>query len=152
MKALFKILRSETRKLIGVFRVPTFLYLTVMGNLLLFVAVTAVYFLEKSAPQPQIKTYFDAFWWGVSTITTVAYGDLLPQTIPGRIIGIILMYTGTVLFISFTGVLLTTLMKEEVQEEIEPLKKEVHLEEIEQRRTEKALRELTRRIEKIEKK
>lgn len=152
MKKLIKIIRKETRKLLRVFSHSTFLYLTVMGNGILIFATIAVYYLEKGGPNPQIKSYFDSLWWGISTITTVAYGDMLPQTFPGRLIGIVLMYTGTVLFISFTGVLLTHLMKEEVEEEIAPLEKEMRLEEKEQIQIGKTLHEILKRLDRLEKK
>lgn len=149
MKKLFK---KETRKLLKIFSNPTFLYLTLLGNGVLLLATTAVYWLEKNAAHPQIKSYFDALWWGISTITTVAYGDILPQTFGGRLIGIVLMYTGTVLFISFTGIVLATLMKEEVEEGIAPLQKEVRLEEREQVKLEKALQQILNRLDSLERK
>ena len=121
-----------------------------MGNALLILATTIVYYLEKGEPNSQIKSYFDSLWWGISTITTVAYGDILPQTFLGRLIGIALMYTGTVLFISFTGVLLTTLMKEEVEEELAPLKKGIRLEEKEQILIEKTLQEILKRLDRLD--
>lgn len=152
MPAVIKILKKETRKLLRVFSNSTFIYLTVAGNGLLFVASFAVYLLEKDTPHAQIKTYFDSLWWGISTITTVAYGDILPQTFAGRLIGIVLMYTGTVLFISFTGVLLSTLTREEVEREIAPLEKEMRSEEREQARIENSLKEILKRLERLEKK
>lgn len=142
MKKIINIFIKESRKLLHLLSNQTFVYLTLMGNGLLLLAVTAVYFLEKDHSQTQIHSFFDALWWGISTITTVGYGDMLPQTFWGRIIGIVLMYTGTVLFISFTGVLLSTLLREEVEEEIEPLKKELREEE----------REILDRLKKLEKK
>lgn len=150
MKKFKKIFKTETWKLLRTFSHPTFLYLTIVGNGILLLATTAVYFLE-TGPNSQIKSYFDSLWWGISTITTVAYGDILPQTFLGRLIGIALMYTGTVLFISFTGVLMTILMKEEVEEEIAPLKKEMRQEEKSQVKTETLLKEILDRLERLEK-
>lgn len=152
MGHLTKIFGQESRKLLKVFVHPTFLYLTIVGNGLLILATVVVYHLEKNGSNPQIKSLFDALWWGISTITTVAYGDILPQTFLGRLIGIALMYTGTVLFISFTGVLLTIIMKEEVGEEIAPLQHEIRLEEKGQIKIEKTLREISGHLERIEKK
>ncbi len=150
VKTLKKIFIQETKKLLRVFSHPTFLYLTVMGNGFLILTTLAVYFLEAGKPGSQFKSYFDALWWGISTITTVAYGDILPQTFAGRVIGIVLMYTGTVLFISFTGVLLTTLMKDEVEEEMKPLMKELDEGEKEQQHIEKILVEINKRLENLE--
>lgn len=152
MKKIYKLIKRETRKLFRIIWDPTFLYLTIVGNSLLLIAVTAVYFLEKNQSNTQMHSYFDALWWGIFTITTIGYGDILPQTVWGRIIGIALMYTGSVLFISFTGVLLSALLKEEVEGEIAPLKKEMLAEEKEQVQIEKALEEISKRLERLEKK
>lgn len=152
MKKLGMLCIRETRKLLKVFRHPTFLYLTILGNGILLLATTAVYYLEQRAPHPQIRSYFDALWWGISTITTVAYGDILPQTFLGRLIGIVLMYTGTVFFISFTGVLLVVLMKKEVEEEMAPLKRDVRKGEMEEVKIVHALQAIVRRLDAIEKK
>lgn len=46
---------------------------------------------ERSAPEGLIRTFVDAFWYSVVTMTTVGYGDLYPVTIAGRLIGLLLM-------------------------------------------------------------
>jgi len=130
---------------------PTFIYLTFAGNVLLLLAVTAVYFLEKDVPSP-MNSYFNCLWWGISTITTVAYGDLLPVTLGGRIIAIGLMYTGTVLFITFTGFLVSVWMKEEVEAEIRPLENEMLEEEKETAQIEEKLGQILERLDRLEKK
>jgi voltage-gated potassium channel len=33
-------------------------------------------------------------WWAIVTSTTVGYGDVAPESIPGRIVGVILMLLG----------------------------------------------------------
>ena len=35
-----------------------------------------------------------AFWWAVQTVTTVGYGDVVPQHASGRVIGAVLMLSG----------------------------------------------------------
>ncbi len=57
----------------------------------------------ETAPNSNIKTAEDAFWFSYSTITTVGYGDIYPVTTEGRIIAIILMTVGVGLFGTFTA-------------------------------------------------
>ncbi|KAG7204879.1 hypothetical protein KM043_005278 [Ampulex compressa] len=49
-----------------------------------------VYLAEKDAVGPDGKTdfsnYADALWWGVITVTTIGYGDTVPQTWLGKIV------------------------------------------------------------------
>lgn len=46
----------------------------------------------------KIKTVGDGLWWAVTTVTTVGYGDLVPVTPFGRVIGAVLMLGGIVMF------------------------------------------------------
>lgn len=45
-----------------------------------------------------ITTYMDGIWWTVSTITTVGYGDKVPVTDSGKIIGMLLQVLGAMMF------------------------------------------------------
>ncbi len=53
-----------------------------------------IYLVEPGSPGANIKNLDDAFWWSVSTISTVGYGDVYPVTTEGRIIATIIMFAG----------------------------------------------------------
>lgn len=139
----------EATRLRSVFTNKFFIYLVIIGNIILFSTTGAFYFVEKDI-NPMLTGYFDSFWWGVSTITTVGYGDIVPLTNTGKVIGLILMYSGTVLFIGITGLIVSLWMRAEVQREIYPLEKEVEREEIETLRVEQTLKEINQRLKRIE--
>jgi ABC-type amino acid transport substrate-binding protein len=49
------------------------------------------------------------FWWSAVTMTTVGYGDKAPQTLPGRIIGLIWMFVAIIIISSFTAAITSAL-------------------------------------------
>jgi voltage-gated potassium channel len=51
------------------------------------------YYAEHPA-NPQFATVGDALWWGIVTLTTVGYGDIVPQTATGRWAAVTIMITG----------------------------------------------------------
>ena len=58
-----------------------------VGVVLLLVASSVMYFVEKSA-QPDVFSSIPAsLWWGAITLTTVGYGDVHPVTPLGQVIG-----------------------------------------------------------------
>jgi voltage-gated potassium channel len=51
------------------------------------------YHAEHST-NPQFATVGDALWWGIVTLTTVGYGDIVPKTGTGRWVAVTIMVTG----------------------------------------------------------
>ena len=64
-----------------------------------------IYLIESPHEDAQITNLIDAFWWASATVTTVGYGDVVPVTEPGRIMGIVLMFVG----ISIIGAFISAL-------------------------------------------
>lgn len=62
-----------------------------------------VLFFEGQAANANIVTAQDALWWVYVTIATVGYGDLVPVTTGGRLVGIVLMTTGVGIFATIAG-------------------------------------------------
>jgi len=85
-------------------------------TVLLIFSCIAVLVFEDGADS-NIKTPFDAFWWAISTITTVGYGDKFPVTTEGRVVAIVLMVTGVGFFGVLTGLFARLFVESEFQKE-----------------------------------
>jgi voltage-gated potassium channel len=70
---------------------------------------TALY-LAESGVNPQLTDPLDALWWGVTTLTTVGYGDVIPVTDEGRVAAAGLMLIGITLFAAITGTITSALI------------------------------------------
>jgi voltage-gated potassium channel len=64
----------------------------VAGGVVLFGSLVAYYAEHPS--NPEFATVGDALWWGIVTLTTVGYGDIVPETTTGRWAGVTIMITG----------------------------------------------------------
>ena len=79
-----------------------FLTLSLFGNVTVSLFACVMYFLEKDI-NPTINTYLDSLWWSFSTATNVGYGDIVPITDSGKMVGIFLMLIGVALFSIYTA-------------------------------------------------
>jgi voltage-gated potassium channel len=57
-----------------------------------------------------------SFWWAVETITTVGYGDIVPESTAGRLVGAALMLTGVSLIPLVTSVAVSILTAKRTQD------------------------------------
>ncbi len=65
----------------------------------------AVLAAEQGVPGSEIETAGEALWWSIVTMSTVGYGDLVPVTVRGRLIGVFVIIVGVALFGVVTGFL-----------------------------------------------
>ena len=72
---------------------------------MLIVASSLMYFVEHEAQPEAFSSIPAAMWWGVSTLTTVGYGDVYPVTGLGKLIGAIVAILGIGLFALPAGIL-----------------------------------------------
>jgi voltage-gated potassium channel len=59
----------------------------------MFTASAVAYFAEHPVNK-EFATFGDALWWGIVTLTTVGYGDIVPKTSTGRWAAVTIMLTG----------------------------------------------------------
>ena len=70
-----------------------------------FWAVGVVVFgiIERLVDPDTFDNVWLGMWWGVQTVTTVGYGDVVPENTAGKAIATILMFGGLSLFAVVTG-------------------------------------------------
>uniref|UniRef100_A0A8C6UTC3 Potassium voltage-gated channel, KQT-like subfamily, member 2a n=1 Tax=Neogobius melanostomus TaxID=47308 RepID=A0A8C6UTC3_9GOBI len=75
-----------------------------IGFLCLILASFLVYSVEKES-NAEFETYADALWWGLITLTTIGYGDKVPKTWNGRLLGAAFSMIGVAFFALPAGIL-----------------------------------------------
>lgn len=95
---LWRVLRSERQSLMSV--TTAFLVVTLFASTIAFV-------VERRAQPDAFDSMPAALWWAVTTITTTGYGDKIPVTFAGRMLGGVVMIAGIGLFALWAGILAT---------------------------------------------
>ena len=76
-----------------------------LGILLLLLASSGMYFVEREAQPEAFSSIPAAMWWAVVTLTTVGYGDTYPVTAAGQLLGGVIATLGIGLFALPTAIL-----------------------------------------------
>jgi len=87
--------------------------LVIATALLLILSTLAFYWIELSEGEDARISH--AFWWAIVTLTTVGYGDMVPTTVPGRILGGLVMISGIGLVTSLTGNMASMLVEQKAK-------------------------------------
>lgn len=74
-------------------------YAALLASVIVLGGGTAFSAVERG----QHLTPWDGVWWALVTVTTVGYGDIVPKTDAGRVIGIIVMLGGIGLIATITA-------------------------------------------------
>jgi voltage-gated potassium channel len=90
--------------------------------LLVIIVGSTVFFSIESGVNPNVTSTDDALWYIIVTITSVGYGDIVPYTGYGRIIGVIAMLTA-ILFASLVTATTTSALLEKFRAEREEVTK-----------------------------
>ena len=82
------------------------LVLSFLFILFILVIISFVMFYVENAAQPDKFSSIPAtMWWGIATLTTVGYGDLVPITDLGKFLGGIFAIAGVALLALPAGIL-----------------------------------------------
>lgn len=93
---LFAVLREE-RQSISALLFVLLLTVTISGSMM---------FMIENERQPEVFTSIPvAMWWAIETLTTVGYGDIVPMTATGRVIGGVVSIVGIGTLALFSGLI-----------------------------------------------
>jgi voltage-gated potassium channel Kch len=76
----------------------------------------------------------EALWWAASTVTTVGYGDVVPASSAGRLVGTALMFVGIACLALLTAIAASAIVVGRVrpeEQEIERAERQIELDEVE---------------------
>jgi voltage-gated potassium channel len=68
---------------------------------------------QRTVAAGEFTTLWDGIWWAVVTVTTVGYGDIYPESVAGRLIGMGLMFVGIAFLSLLTAAIASRFVKEE---------------------------------------
>lgn len=82
------------------------LVLSILFILFVLVIISSIMYYVEHATQPEAFSSIPAtMWWGVATLTTVGYGDIVPMTPIGKFLGGMFAIVGIGLFALPAGIL-----------------------------------------------
>ena len=97
-------------------------WLLVVFGVAVLVAAHMIWWLERrhnpDFAVPYRKGIWDSFYWSVVTMSTVGYGDKVARGTRGRVLALIWIALGTLVFASFTASIASSLAVNELRSEI----------------------------------
>lgn len=65
----------------------------------------------------EFPSFWEGVWWASATVTTVGYGDVVPHSVFGRVVGIALMLVGIGFLAVLTATIASAFVKSDRQDE-----------------------------------
>ncbi|MCB1473992.1 MAG: ion transporter [Rhodobiaceae bacterium] len=103
LRSLAAALAEESRAIFGALLVMAGLAIT---------AATLMYIFEHRVQPDKLGSIPQALWWALATLTTVGYGDVVPVTVAGKLIGGFFMILGLMMFALPVGIVATAFARE----------------------------------------
>lgn len=113
---LIRVLRTVSR----LRRVSQYVPATILRERVVYIGTAAIativfggmsFFVLEVDVNPAVDSLDDGIWWAIVTTATVGYGDIVPFTGPGRIVGVILMVVGIGIIGTLAGSLADALLQ-----------------------------------------
>lgn len=126
-------------------------------TLLAAAIIVVIFGLLVAGVDPNVKTAWDGIWWAAATVSTVGYGDVVPTSALGRLLGVGLIVMGLGIFVVITANFLALALKRQVTElrkeelDVMEILKAVTAVKSEQHENAKVIKKIMERLEKLEK-
>ncbi|MGD8170383.1 ion transporter [Vibrio sp. TRT 21S02] len=79
--------------------------------ILIYMSAVGIYYFEHTAQPDKYASIFHSLWWAVGTLTTVAYGDVYPVTVGGKVFTFSVIIIGLGIVAVPTGLFASALTK-----------------------------------------
>ncbi|MCM1121158.1 MAG: ion channel [Eubacterium sp.] len=89
-----------------------YLHLIIIIAFIYLTLLLILYYSESADSNAMIRTFGDAFWYSLVTLTTVGYGDLLPVTPLGRAVGMVFLLLSAGIMVTMLGAVVSFVASE----------------------------------------
>eukprot|EP00754_Rhynchopus_humris_P028465 Rhum_TRINITY_DN15157_c0_g1::Rhum_TRINITY_DN15157_c0_g1_i2::g.140700::m.140700/K04944/KCNN3; potassium intermediate/small conductance calcium-activated channel subfamily N member 3 len=93
----------------------TFLVLSISFLTVIAVFSFMIFLVERDEQRDAFGRLENVLWFSFITFTTIGFGDFVPQTVPGRVITVVLGIAGVIITTMFSGVLTNKLAPTKIQ-------------------------------------
>jgi voltage-gated potassium channel len=100
---IVRVFRNERSPLLAVLALFTIVLLS---------SATVIHLIEGERQPEPFGSIPSSLWWAMVTLTTTGYGDVIPQTVAGKMIGGVLMLCGISVLALLAGILATGFAEE----------------------------------------
>jgi voltage-gated potassium channel len=76
------------------------------------IAASIMYLVEREAQPDKFGTIPDAMWWAIVTLGTVGYGDVVPITVPGKLVAGVTILFGLMMVALPVGIIASAFANE----------------------------------------
>jgi len=106
---------SSLRTFFFILKRERFFYILGATLFILLGGAVTLHLLESSVNKG-VANFFDAIYWAVISMTTTGYGDITPTTVAGRIVAIIVVISGILLFSMVTATVASVFVEKKIRE------------------------------------
>ena len=93
-----------------------FFQITAVTLVLIVLSAVSVYYFEHTHGDANIGSFWDGIWWAIVTMGTVGYGDKYPLSPGGRVVGMVLIFSGVGLMSLFTATIASVFVEKKMKE------------------------------------